>query len=67
MTLLVRGIQLRRFIYAWNLIADIFNALMAWPNLVGLIRHSGVVVRSTREYFADPARVYPYKVNRASD
>jgi AGCS family alanine or glycine:cation symporter len=40
-------------------ISDIFNALMAWPNLVGLLALSGVVVRHTREYFADPGRVYP--------
>ncbi len=38
-------------------ISDIFNALMAWPNLIGLLFLSGVVVRSTREYFADPSRV----------
>ncbi|MEN8256534.1 MAG: sodium:alanine symporter family protein [Thermodesulfobacteriota bacterium] len=38
-------------------ISDIFNALMAWPNLIGLLFLSGVVVRSTREYFADPRRV----------
>ncbi|MDH3392409.1 MAG: sodium:alanine symporter family protein [Desulfobulbaceae bacterium] len=40
-------------------ISDIFNAMMAWPNLIGLICLSGVVLRSTREYFNDPARVYP--------
>ncbi len=40
-------------------ISDIFNAMMAWPNLIGLLCLSGVVVRSTREYFNDPARVYP--------
>jgi len=40
-------------------ISDIFNAMMAWPNLIGLLCLSGVVVRSTREYFSDPARVYP--------
>ena len=32
-------------------IADIFNALMAFPNLVALIALSGVVVAETREYF----------------
>lgn len=41
------------------LISDIFNALMAWPNLVGLICLSPVIIKSTREYFADPSRVYP--------
>jgi len=38
-------------------ISDIGNALMAWPNLVGLILLSPVIVRSTREYFSDPSRV----------
>jgi AGCS family alanine or glycine:cation symporter len=39
-------------------ISDIGNALMAWPNLIGLIILSPVIVRSTREYFSDPSRVY---------
>lgn len=38
-------------------ISDIGNALMAWPNLVGLIFLSPVIVRSTRDYFSDPSRV----------
>ncbi|MCD6585593.1 MAG: sodium:alanine symporter family protein [Desulfobacteraceae bacterium] len=42
----------------WTL-SDIFNALMAWPNLVGLIFLSPVVVKTTKEYFSDPKRVYP--------
>ncbi len=42
-------------------ISDIFNALMAWPNLVGLIFLTPVVIQTTREYFADPKKVYPYK------
>ncbi len=33
-------------------IADIFNALMAIPNLIGLILLSGIVVRETRSYCA---------------
>lgn len=33
----------------WS-IADIFNALMAIPNLIGLLLLSGVVVRETRSY-----------------
>ncbi len=41
-------------------ISDIFNALMAWPNLMGLILLSPVIVRMTREYFSDPGRVYPH-------
>ena len=40
-------------------ISDIFNALMAWPNLIGLLALSGIVVKQTREYFADPGRVFP--------
>ncbi len=34
----------------WGL-SDVFNGLMALPNLVGLLLLSGVVVRETREYF----------------
>lgn len=34
----------------WN-IADIFNALMALPNLVALIALSGVIVRETKAFF----------------
>lgn len=47
-------------------ISDIFNALMAWPNLIGLIFLSPVVVRMTKEYFADPTRVNPNKVTQAT-
>ncbi len=42
-------------------ISDIFNALMAWPNLIGLIFLSPVVVQMTKEYFADPKRVNPFE------
>ncbi len=35
----------------WN-IADIFNALMAFPNLVALLALSGVVVKETKDYTA---------------
>lgn len=34
----------------WN-IADIFNALMALPNLIALLALSGVVVKESKEYF----------------
>ena len=34
----------------WN-IADIFNGLMAFPNLVALVFLSGVVSKETKEYF----------------
>ncbi len=39
-------------------VSDIFNAMMAWPNLIGLLFLSPVVLRKTKEYFADSARVY---------
>ena len=32
-------------------IADIFNALMALPNLIALLALSGVVVAETRDYW----------------
>ena len=35
----------------WN-IADIFNGLMAVPNLIALFLLSGVVVRETKKYFS---------------
>jgi len=38
-------------------ISDIFNGLMAWPNLIGLLFLSGVVVKTTREYFSDPSKL----------
>ena len=34
----------------WN-IADIFNALMAFPNLIALLLLSGTVAQLTQEYF----------------
>lgn len=46
------------------LITDIFNALMAWPNLVGFLMLSPVLIRATREYFSDPERVYPLRVRQ---
>lgn len=39
----------------WN-ISDIFNALMALPNLIGIILLSGVVVKMTKEYFSTSGR-----------
>ena len=32
-------------------IADVFNGLMAFPNLIALVLLSPVVVRTTRDYF----------------
>jgi AGCS family alanine or glycine:cation symporter len=40
-------------------IADCMNALMIWPNLVGVIFLSPVIFRETKSYFSDPTRVYP--------
>ncbi len=34
--------------------ADVMNGLMALPNLIGLLLLSGLVVRETREFFAEP-------------
>jgi AGCS family alanine or glycine:cation symporter len=34
------------------LLSDIMNALMAFPNLIGLLLLSGIVWRETRSYFA---------------
>jgi alanine or glycine:cation symporter, AGCS family len=34
--------------------ADIMNGLMALPNLIGLLLLSGLIVRETRQFFADP-------------
>ena len=35
-------------------IADIFNGLMALPNLVAIIALSGVVAKETKRYFSNP-------------
>ena len=40
----------------WTL-ADIFNGLMAIPNLIALVALSGVVARETREYFEKEAHM----------
>jgi alanine or glycine:cation symporter, AGCS family len=39
--------------FAW-LVADTLNALMAIPNLISLLLLSPVVIKLTRDYFADP-------------
>ena len=36
----------------WN-IADIFNALMAFPNLIALLALNGVIVKETRDFHAN--------------
>ncbi|KAF1074341.1 sodium:alanine symporter family protein [Halodesulfovibrio sp. MK-HDV] len=48
----------------WTL-ADIFNGLMALPNLLGLIFLSPVIVRETREYFAMKAGIAPETLRHA--
>lgn len=40
----------------WN-IADIFNGLMALPNMIALLALSGVVAKETREYFGHMRKV----------
>ena len=40
----------------WN-IADIFNGLMALPNMIALLVLSGVVAKETREYFSHMRQV----------
>ncbi|AET68372.1 amino acid carrier protein [Desulfosporosinus orientis DSM 765] len=40
----------------WN-ISDVFNALMALPNLIGLILLSGTVIAMTKEYFGNPENI----------
>lgn len=34
----------------WN-IADVFNGLMAFPNLIAILALSGVISRETKDYF----------------
>lgn len=41
---------------AWD-VANILNGLMAFPNLIGLIGLSGVVVKLTKDFFEDPDRI----------
>lgn len=36
--------------FVWTF-ADIFNGMMAFPNLVGLLALNGIVVKETRDYF----------------
>lgn len=38
-------------------IADIFNGLMAIPNLIALVALSSVVAKETRDYFANEAHL----------
>lgn len=40
-------------------IGDCMNALMIWPNLIGILFLSPVIFRETKKYFSDPNRVHP--------
>ncbi len=44
----------------WN-IADIFNGLMAFPNLVALLLLNGVVAAETKKYFSGKSGIKPKK------
>ena len=48
----------------WS-VADIFNGLMAFPNLLGLILLSPVIIRETMNYFA--AKGYPVDSESSSE
>ena len=41
----------------WTL-ADVLNALMAVPNLIGVLALGGVVGKLSKQFFADPDRLY---------
>ena len=41
----------------WNF-ADVMNALMAVPNLIGVLLLSGVVAKLAQQFFADPDKIY---------
>lgn len=53
-TLIVPVSALMKLDLAWSL-SDLFNGLMALPNLVALLMLSPVVFKMTKEYFNDPA------------
>ena len=44
-----------KFEFVW-LMADVLNGLMAIPNLISLLLLSSVVVKLTRDYFAEAAK-----------
>ena len=39
-----------RLEFVWS-VSDVFNGLMALPNLIGLLLLSGVIARGVRAYF----------------
>ena len=58
-TLIVPIGALSRVDLVWNL-ADLFNGLMAIPNLIGLLLLSPVVFKLTENYFKDPKNADEY-------
>jgi AGCS family alanine or glycine:cation symporter len=54
-TLVVPVGCLTELTFVWNF-SDLFNGLMALPNLVALLLLSPVVFKLTKEYFADPKK-----------
>lgn len=50
----------------WN-IADIFNGLMALPNLIAILALSGVIASTTREYFARVSKQSKVTVAQPAD
>ena len=47
--------------FVWAL-SDTFNGLMAIPNLIGLLALSPVIIKLTRDYFADKDQVPPAQI-----
>lgn len=52
--------------FVWSL-SDTFNGLMAIPNLIGLLALSPIIIRLTREYFAEADETAPKNIVRESD
>jgi AGCS family alanine or glycine:cation symporter len=44
--------------FVWNF-SDLFNGLMAIPNLIALLLLSPVVFKLTKEFFSDPQHTPP--------
>jgi len=49
----------------WQL-ADLFNGMMAIPNLIALIALSATIVKLTQDFFQDPTRIRPNDTSFAS-
>ena len=37
-------------------VSDVFNGLMAFPNLIGIVMLSGVVIKETQDYLASRSK-----------